>query len=205
MWVTLGLLGRSRGGRMSKLDGCDELRVPVPADRFGEGLTLLNGILYQLTWKAGVAYVYDASTLALQDSFNYAGEGWGLATDGTSLIMSDGTSDGLVLRENRRSPSLERQTSRAAALAAGNLEDGQLDDETHRFSGKSSPPHTIAFLAPLHAICLSGIHRWRNVRTGEVRRLACRAEVEVGRSGVRREPGYPTSHSAIHNVRKLDE
>ncbi|UCD25033.1 MAG: glutaminyl-peptide cyclotransferase, partial [Gemmatimonadota bacterium] len=46
---------------------------------------------------SGVGYVYDAATLALQDSFNYAGEGWGLTTDGTSLIMSDGTSSLRVL------------------------------------------------------------------------------------------------------------
>jgi glutamine cyclotransferase len=64
---------------------------PLAANRFGEGLVLLNDRLYQLTWKEGVAYSYDAGTLAPRDSFHYAGEGWGLATDGTSLIMSDGS------------------------------------------------------------------------------------------------------------------
>src|ERR1035437_349680 len=44
-----------------------------------------------ITWKEGVAYTYDAATLAPRDSFHYAGQGWGLATDGTSLIMSDGS------------------------------------------------------------------------------------------------------------------
>lgn len=63
----------------------------LPADRFGEGLVLLGDRLYQLTWKSGVGYVYDLETLALADSFAYSGEGWGLATDGTSLIVSDGT------------------------------------------------------------------------------------------------------------------
>ena len=63
----------------------------LPADRFGEGLALLDGRLYQLTWKSGVAYVYDAATLAPLDSFTYAGEGWGLTTDGTVLIKSNGT------------------------------------------------------------------------------------------------------------------
>ncbi len=64
---------------------------PLAANRFGEGLALLKGRLYQLTWKEHVAYTYDAATLAPRDSFHYAGEGWGLATDGTSLIMSDGS------------------------------------------------------------------------------------------------------------------
>lgn len=63
----------------------------LAADRFGEGLALLNGLLYQLTWESGVAYVLDAETLALRDSIKYPGQGWGLATDGTSLIMSDGS------------------------------------------------------------------------------------------------------------------
>ena len=70
---------------------------PLPADRFGEGLALLKGRLYQLTWKEGVAYSYDAATLTPGDSFHYAGEGWGLTTDGTSLIMSDGSDSLRVL------------------------------------------------------------------------------------------------------------
>jgi glutamine cyclotransferase len=63
----------------------------LAANRFGEGLTLLHGRLYQLTWKDGVAYTYDPATLTPGDSFHYAGEGWGLTTDGTDLIMSDGS------------------------------------------------------------------------------------------------------------------
>lgn len=69
----------------------------LAANRFGEGLTLLHGRLYQLTWKDGVAYTYDAATLTLGDSFHYAGEGWGLTTDGTNLIMSDGSDSLRVL------------------------------------------------------------------------------------------------------------
>ena len=66
-------------------------------DRFGEGLVLLRDRLYQLTWESGIAYTYDAATLAPRDSFTYAGQGWGLATDGTSLIMSDGSDSLRVL------------------------------------------------------------------------------------------------------------
>ncbi len=69
----------------------------LPANRFGEGLALLNSHLYQLTWKAGVAYTYDAATLTSGDSLHYTGEGWGLATDGTNLIMSDGSDSLRVL------------------------------------------------------------------------------------------------------------
>lgn len=63
----------------------------LPPDRFGEGLALVGDRLYQLTWQSGVGYVYDLETLTLTDSFEYVGEGWGLAAGGGSLIMSDGT------------------------------------------------------------------------------------------------------------------
>jgi glutaminyl-peptide cyclotransferase len=47
--------------------------------------------LVQLTWKSGRAFVYDVKTLRLLEEFRYEGEGWGLAYDGASLILSDGT------------------------------------------------------------------------------------------------------------------
>jgi glutaminyl-peptide cyclotransferase len=58
---------------------------------FAEGLALLNGRLFQLTWQDGKGFIYDRDTFAPQGEFNYAGEGWGLTHDGGSLILSDGT------------------------------------------------------------------------------------------------------------------
>ncbi len=58
---------------------------------FGEGLTVLNGRAYVLTWLNQIAFVYDAATLRKTGQFSYAGEGWGLTNDGTHLIMSNGT------------------------------------------------------------------------------------------------------------------
>jgi glutamine cyclotransferase len=97
MYESTGRLGLSQLRQLDPATGALEAHVELPADRFGEGLALLGGKLYQLTWKSEVGYVYDAMTLALEDSFNYAGEGWGLATDGNALIMSDGTASLRVL------------------------------------------------------------------------------------------------------------
>lgn len=97
LFESTGLNGRSDVRRVDLRSGRVIASTPLAADRFGEGLALLKGRLYQLTWKAGVAYSYDAATLAPRDSFNYSGEGWGLATDGTSLIMSDGSDSLRVL------------------------------------------------------------------------------------------------------------
>lgn len=60
-------------------------------EHFGEGLALVGDRLVQLTWKAGLAFVYDAATLAPLDTLEYEGEGWGLCHDGQSLFMSDGS------------------------------------------------------------------------------------------------------------------
>lgn len=58
---------------------------------FGEGITIFGDRIIQLTWKAGIGFVYDKKSLALIRTFSYSGEGWGLTHDGASLIMSDGT------------------------------------------------------------------------------------------------------------------
>jgi glutamine cyclotransferase len=58
---------------------------------FGEGTVILGDKLYQLTWESGKAFVYDWKTFNPTGEFSYEGEGWSLTTDGTSLIMDDGT------------------------------------------------------------------------------------------------------------------
>lgn len=91
LYESTGRYGDSEVRRVDLRTGKILASTPLPHDRFGEGLAFLGGRLYQLTWESKVAYVYDAVTLALVDSLRYEGEGWGLATDGTSLIMSDGS------------------------------------------------------------------------------------------------------------------
>lgn len=64
----------------------------LDATYFGEGITILNDKLYQLTWHKGKCFVYGLDDFSkIIDEFNYQGEGWGLCNDGKSLIMSDGT------------------------------------------------------------------------------------------------------------------
>jgi glutamine cyclotransferase len=60
---------------------------------FGEGIVFLNGKVFQLTYKNQTGFIYDGKTFKNIGKFNYTNrEGWGLTTDGKSLIMSDGTS-----------------------------------------------------------------------------------------------------------------
>lgn len=63
----------------------------LPRDYFGEGITIFSDKIYQLTWQEMTAFVYDLDNFTLLREIRYPGEGWGLTSDGTDLIMSDGT------------------------------------------------------------------------------------------------------------------
>ncbi|WP_111709464.1 glutaminyl-peptide cyclotransferase [Lutibacter citreus] len=65
----------------------------LDATYFGEGITILNNKLYQLTWQDGIGLVYDLETFKKEKEFKYtkSREGWGLTNNGKQLIKSDGT------------------------------------------------------------------------------------------------------------------
>jgi glutamine cyclotransferase len=68
-------------------------QVRVSADGKYYYVIFLNGKFFQLTYKNQTGFIYDAKTFKNIGKFNYTNrEGWGLTTDGKSLIMSDGTS-----------------------------------------------------------------------------------------------------------------
>ena len=87
-----GLEGQSTLRRVEIESGKVLEQHPLDAQYFGEGITELNGKLYQLTWQNGTGFVYNAETLAPEGQFSYATEGWGITHDGARLIVSDGTS-----------------------------------------------------------------------------------------------------------------
>ncbi len=74
---------------------------------FGEGITILDGTIYQLTWKNNYCFTYDLKTFQYKEYFQYLFEGWGLTNNGKELIISDGSSDIRFLdprsfKENRK-------------------------------------------------------------------------------------------------------
>jgi glutamine cyclotransferase len=92
LYESTGRFGESSLREVTLETGEVVRRVDLPERYFAEGLALLGDRLYQLTWQNGVGFIYDRATFAKVDSFTYQGEGWGLTTDGTSLILSDGSS-----------------------------------------------------------------------------------------------------------------
>lgn len=63
----------------------------LPADWFAEGIAVHDGSLHVLTWREGVLQRYSLPGLLPGERSRYRGEGWGLASDGTLLIHSDGS------------------------------------------------------------------------------------------------------------------
>ncbi len=87
-----GLNGQSTLRRVELKTGRVLQQVDVAPQFFAEGLAVLNQKAYQLTWQTHKAFVYDLESFRPEREFPYPGEGWGLTTDGASLILSDGTS-----------------------------------------------------------------------------------------------------------------
>jgi glutamine cyclotransferase len=98
LFFAKGLLyeGTGRYGKSEltkrKLESIETIRnYKLPDSLFGEGITLFNDKIIQLTWRAGVGLVYDPADFRLIKSFSYSKEGWGITSNGKQLIMSNGT------------------------------------------------------------------------------------------------------------------
>ena len=84
---------RSLFGQVDLATGLIQVKVELDGKKyFGEGIVFLNGKVYQLTYQTKIGFVYDAKTFQKTGEFTFpCEEGWGLTTDGHSLVMSDGT------------------------------------------------------------------------------------------------------------------
>jgi glutamine cyclotransferase len=91
LYESTGQEGRSSLRLVDLQSGSISKKVDVPVPYFAEGITMLNGKIYQLTWMHEMGFVYDAQKLERVGEFKYNGEGWGITTDGRSLIISDGS------------------------------------------------------------------------------------------------------------------
>ncbi|WP_339787445.1 glutaminyl-peptide cyclotransferase [uncultured Imperialibacter sp.] len=92
LYESTGEEGHSWFGVLNIKTGKPEKKVDLSEEYFGEGITILNNKVYQLTWKNKQGFVYDLNTFEKVNEFTYETEGWGLTHDGKDLIMSDGKS-----------------------------------------------------------------------------------------------------------------
>lgn len=86
-----GLEGHSTLRKVDLQSGRVLQQVRLSPEYFGEGIAVLGGKIFQLTWKNQKGFVYGLESFEVEREFTYTGEGWSLTTDGRSLIMSDGT------------------------------------------------------------------------------------------------------------------
>ena len=91
LWEGTGQYGASVLQRVEPTTGRAEVLVRLPKDEFGEGIARVGDEIFQLTWRNNTVHVYDAATLQHLRTVRYAGEGWGLTTDGEKLYMSNGS------------------------------------------------------------------------------------------------------------------
>lgn len=91
LFESTGLNGQSSLRDVELTTGKPLRSISLDSQFFAEGLALVDNRLIQLTWKNQLGFVYDRDTFKQMQTFQYAHEGWGVAFDGTSLIVSDGT------------------------------------------------------------------------------------------------------------------
>lgn len=86
-----GLAGHSQLRELDPATGEVRRAVPLPGRLFGEGITVVDDRIWQLTWQDGVALEWNRADLTLLRQVPVDGEGWGLCRDGDRLVRSDGS------------------------------------------------------------------------------------------------------------------
>jgi glutamine cyclotransferase len=86
-----GLNNQSWIAEVNPGSGEHDKKIVLGSEYFGEGITVLNKKIYQLTYKEKTGFIYDATTYEKLGEFSYNTEGWGITHDAQNLIMSAGT------------------------------------------------------------------------------------------------------------------
>jgi glutamine cyclotransferase len=118
-----GLEGKSDLRATDPATGRVTKKTPLPRDLFGEGITVVDDVIWQLTWQNGVAIKRDRTTFAELGRTTFTGEGWGLCHDGRRLVMSNGTA-----RLTFRDPDTFRETGHTEVTDADGRPVTQLNE-----------------------------------------------------------------------------
>ncbi len=139
LYESTGLNGKSTLRKSDYKSGKILNIVKLDFEYFGEGLTIINDKIYQLTWKNNIGFIYDLDFNKI-GTFNYGNskEGWGLCNDGSFIYKSDGTNkiwvlDPETLKEIR---FIEVLTNRSKIKNINELEyiDGKIYANTYQFN-----------------------------------------------------------------------
>ena len=139
LYESTGLNGKSSLRKVDYRNGEILKNKPLDKSFFGEGLTILENRIIQLTWKSQKGFVYDKTSLNIEKSFPYqeSKEGWGLCNDGSKLYKSDGSERIWQINSNNfiEENSIQVMTNKLAIKNLNELEwvDGKIFANTYQF------------------------------------------------------------------------
>ena len=139
LYESTGLNGKSTIRKLNYKTGEIYSIQPLDPLYFGEGLTLINDKLIQLTWREGIGFQYNPITLEIERSFSYdkSKEGWGLCNDGVKIYKSDGTNFLWILdsKTQKEIDYIEVMTNKSSLNKINELEyaNGKIYANTYQF------------------------------------------------------------------------
>ena len=140
LYESTGLKGQSKIRSINYKTGDIISEKRLNKNYFGEGLSLLNDNVYQLTWQENIGFIYDKSLSKVKGSFSYneSSEGWGLCNDGIKFYKSDGTNKIWILESKKLSEIdyIEVMTNKKTINKINELEwaNGKIYANTYQFN-----------------------------------------------------------------------
>jgi len=137
-------------------------KVELSDQYFAEGLSILNGNIYQLTWKEGEGFIYNLNDLSKTGSFNFKNskEGWGLCNNGKQFYKSDGTEKIWILNAETLAEEtfIQPTTNRSISTQLNELEwvEGKIYANTYQKDG-------VAIINPTSG-AIEGIINFKGLR-----------------------------------------
>ena len=140
LYESTGLRGKSTLRKVDFKTGEVFQQITLDQVYFGEGISVLNDQLFQLTWQGKIGFQYQPDQLKIERSFVYQGskEGWGLCNDGEKLYKSDGTHQIWVLHPETQVEigKIQVMTDKNALTKINELEwvNGKIYANTYQFN-----------------------------------------------------------------------
>ena len=139
LYESTGIRGKSSLRKVNFKTGEIFKKIVLDKVYFGEGITILNNKLYQLTWQSDIGFQYNPDQFKMERSFSYqeSKEGWGLCNDGEKLYKSDGSHQIWILdpETQRENGKIQVMTDKSALQKINELEwvDGKIFANTYQF------------------------------------------------------------------------
>lgn len=178
LYESTGEYGKSALLKVDYKSGEILKKIDLEDTYFGEGLTIINGQILQLTWKEDVGFVYDLDSFEKKGTFDYgeSKQGWGLCNDGQTVYKSDGTTKIWLLDPEKMSEQsyIEVVDNRAVHSKYNELEwvDGKIYGNTYQKDGisiidpKTGAIEAVIDLRPLKKEVQSGLDQDNEVLNG---------------------------------------